>query len=163
MAQSSVMVSLSFFLWTETLMPLPLSLGGLNRDPHSQAVSLDSREERWLLGFSHSCYFFSANHVQGFLSLLDTALQLHETRAIMTTTLWAGELRDNMLAPPGHTASKQSWTPAQHTFLTIRHHYWSSLCSPWSDPRSPGSLPSLHGPPTPAAIRARGGACLDPL
>lgn len=120
---------------------------GLHRDPHLQAVSLDSREERWLLGFNHSCYFFSANHVQGSLSLPDTALQLHETRAIMTTTLWAGKLRDNMLAPPGHTASKQSWTPAQHTFLTIRHYYWSSLSSPWLDPRSPGSLPSLHGPP----------------
>lgn len=140
-------LSLSSFLWTETLTPPPLTPGGLHRNPHSRAVSSASREERRLLGFNPSCYFFSANHGQGSSCLLDTALQLHKSRAIMTTTLWAGTLRDSMLAPPGHTASQRSWTPAQHTFLTIRHYHWSSLSSPWSDPRSPGSLLSLHGPP----------------
>lgn len=158
MAQSSVVVSLSSFLWTETLTPPPLTPSGLHRDPHSQAVSSASGKERRLLGFNPSCYFFSANHGQGSSSLLDTALQLHESRAIMTTTLWAGTLRDSMLASPGHTASQRSWTPAQHTFLTICHYCWSSLSSLWSDPRSPGSLLSLHGP-QPSCYRSQRG-CL---
>lgn len=120
MAQSSVVVSLPSFLQTETLTPQPLTPRGLDRDPHH-------KQSLWTPGkndgcFNHSCYFFSANHVQG-SSLLDAALQLHETRAIRTTTLWAGKLRDSTLAPPGHTASKWSWIPAQPTFLTILCHH----------------------------------------
>lgn len=69
MAQSSVMVSLSSFLWTETLMPPPPTPGGTRQGPSLTT----SREERWLLGFNASCYFFSANHGQGSSSLLDTA------------------------------------------------------------------------------------------
>lgn len=38
---------------------------GTRQGPSLRTVSLDSREERWLLGTNHSRYFFSANGVQG--------------------------------------------------------------------------------------------------
>lgn len=46
MAQSSEIVCLSSSLRTGTMMPQQPIPGGPGRDPHSQAVSLDSREER---------------------------------------------------------------------------------------------------------------------
>lgn len=136
-------------LGTETLTPPPLTPGGLDRDPHSQAVSSDSREEPWLLGLSHGCYFFSANHGQGSSFLQDTVLRTPRDPCNNDnhTVGWEAQ-RDNGLAPPGHTASKWSWTPAQHTFLTRRHYHWSSLSPPWSDPRVPRVTAPFAWPPS---------------
>lgn len=87
------------------------------------------------------------------------------------TTGWDAQ-KGNMLAPPGHTASKRSWTPVPHTSVTILCYHWSSLgphrgqllCL--TDPRFPrGSLHSSCGPrplPPPKLLSEPEGH-LDPL
>lgn len=83
--------------------------------------------------------------------------------------------KGNMLAPPGHTASKRPWTPVPPTVLTILCYHWPSLGPHYgqllclADPRSLGVIAlfawapaPFPPPPNPAAIRAREGH-LDPL
>lgn len=83
------------------------------------------------------------------------------------TTGWDAQ-KGNILAPPGHTASKRSWTPVPHTSVTILCYHWSSLgphrgqllCL--ADPRFPrGSLHSSCGPrplpPPPSCYQSQRG------
>lgn len=161
MAQSSVMVSLSSFLWTETLMPPPLTPGGLDRDSRSQAV--------WTPGKNDGC-----------LVLITAAISSVPTvcRALVSARHSPATPQD----PCNNDSHTVGWEAQRQHAGSPRSHSQQAVLDPSTTHFShdtplllvltqltmvrsqvPRVTALFAWPPTPAAIRARGGACLDSL